>query len=206
MLSDRTYRRKGMKKGRSSVNIAYAQRFGLAVLAATFGVITASGNTLLVSESGVWSGSTPTTTWSAPDEPWSYSFLTSSTPSVSDVFLGSSFEGAFSDFTYMLNGTPVATNPIDITWFNSSAGGLIDVDFSDGSFGLQGGQAYSSPENAPTIIPGTYALSTSFFVSGATFEPLTGDLLITEVPEPATIGLLLLVSSLICGIGLLERA
>lgn len=194
-----------MENGRSSVNMANPGRCVLAILAvATFGLTTASGSTLLVSESGVWSASAPITTWSAPDEPWSYSFLTSATPSVSDVVPGTSFEGAFSDFTYVLNGALVAATPVDITWFNFSDGGLIDVDFSDGSFALGGDQAYTESESAPTIIPGAYPLGDSFFISGDAFEPLTGDLVITPVPEPATIGFLLIGSSLICGIGLLK--
>jgi hypothetical protein len=105
----------------------------------------------------------------------------------------------------MLDGVPVATTPSDITWFNFSAGGLIDVDFPTSSFSLEGDQAYSDPESAPTIVPGTYPLGSSLFISGDTFAPLTGDLVITPVPEPATLGLLLLASSLIFGIGLLKR-
>ena len=161
-------------------------------------------DTLLVSESGVWGDSAPTTLWSAPDEAWSYSFLISSTALPDDVILtahGIHFQRDFSDFTYTLNGVSVATDPSSVTWYSTAWGGLLNVNFGTGtfpdmSFEPEGAQVF---DGNLTILPGTYSYDDTFgaFFLGdpSQFQPLTGDVVITDesapvVPEPSSLLLL----------------
>jgi PEP-CTERM motif len=162
-------------------------------------------DTLLVSESGVWDSSAPTTLWSAPGESWNYSFLTSSTALTDDVVstkYGIHFQRDFSDFTYTLDGASVATVPSSVTWYGTSWAGLVNVNFGTGtfpdmSFEPEGLQVFDSNL---TILPGTYSIDGAY--SGAVFsnpsqiESLTGgELVITDestsaTPEPSSLLLL----------------
>jgi hypothetical protein len=151
----------------------------------------ARGDTLLVTDSGVWGDTAPTTVWSAPDQTWSYSFLISSTALPDDVVLtahGIHFQRDFSDFTYTLDGASVATDPSSITWYGTAWGGLLNVNFGtaaipDASFEPFGLQAFDS---SLTIIPGTYSYDDTygvFFSGPSEFQPLTGDVVITDLPN-----------------------
>jgi hypothetical protein len=183
------------------MNANLVRAFGLLV-ALALGVMSASADTLLVSESGDWGETVPTTTWSAPSQSWSFSFLVISTPAVTNVTVksyGSWFDAAFSDFTYTLNGAQVSTTTPEITWYSTAMYGLLNVNFPSGgpSFEPEGDQAYTGSESAPTIIPGTYTLglySGVFLFNPTQLLPLTGDLTITEpdpvAPEPSSLLLL----------------
>jgi hypothetical protein len=157
--------------------------------------IAAHAALLEVSESGTWGPGAPTTTWSAPNTTWQYLYFVQSNPSVSNVAAGTSFSPAFTGFSYTLGGSPVATTPTGITFFNSNLGGLMNIDFSGGVFGIEGGQAYSGSESAPTILTGTYPISGADFVSGENSQPFTGDVIIADAntaPEPSTFSLTLI--------------
>lgn len=171
---------------------------GLAA-ALLLGTLSASADTLTVSESGVWDASVPTTTWSAPNESWSFSFLISSIPVVSNVtqnIHGGYFDGAYSNFTYTLNGSPVSTSLPEITWFSTGYGGLFNVNFAGASFEPEGDQAFTGSETSPTIVSGTYDLGLySGVFLGEALLPLTGDAVIADqsaspTPEPSSFFLL----------------
>jgi hypothetical protein len=154
-----------------------------------------SASPLLVQESGVWGISAPVTTWSAPNESWSYSFVIDSSPTPSSYLLGDNFIAPFNNFNYLLNGVPVTTTPDAIEWYSTNGeGGLINVYFGGITFKVYGAQAYSGPESSPAILPGVYPLGSGsvFQSAGNTDQPLTGNLTITAVPEPATIGMMLM--------------
>lgn len=162
-----------------------------ACLLLTSGVV--SADPLLVSQSGTWGASAPTTTWSAPSTSWSFSFVIDSSPLVSS-FDTTRFIAPISDFTYVLGGASVATTPDHVTWYTSASSGLIDVVFAGATFVDLGSQAFSGSTDAPTILPGTYALNEGSHFSSAEEQdqPLTGDLVITAVPEPSTLSFLLI--------------
>jgi len=200
-------------------------RFGMINLARLCGLVVAVGflafnsasaqTNLLVTESGVWGAGAPSTDWTAPNESWSFSFVTSSTPAVSNVFdneHGGFFDGASSDFSYTLNGSPVPTTPPQISWFSTGYGGLIDVNLAgDFSFEPLGDQAYTGSESDPTIVPGTYTLSGGgvfFFTPSTDFLPLTGEVTITQVsaPEGGATLLYLLLAAASCGAAVFLRS
>jgi hypothetical protein len=160
-----------------------------------------SASPLLVQESGVWGNSAPFTTWSAPGESWSYSFLIDSNPTPSSYSPGDNFIAPFNNFNYFLNGFPVATTPDAIEWYSTNnEGGLINIYFGTTLFKVYGAQAYSGPESSPTILPGVYPLAggSVFQSAGNPDQPLTGYLTIT--PEPATIGMMLMGVAALAGL------
>lgn len=131
-------------------------------------VSSAGATTYVVSSSGTFSNSTPTSSISAPGGTYSLSFDVSSNPVVSGVFIGNSFNVAYTDFSYTVNGN-ASTAPVgSITFYNSDISGLLTVCFistcpgnsipADGLV-FEGAQAYSGSETYPTILPGSYSPS-----------------------------------------------
>lgn len=165
---------------------------------------------LLVSESGTWSSTAPTTTWTAPNANFTYSFLVDSNPSVSFFIPDIDFIAPFSSFTYTLAGNTVATTPIQIQWFSTQRGGLFSLFFPGGiEFAILGAQAYSGPESAPTILTGIYPISTAsgFCCDPAgNTTPISGDVVISAVPEPSTLDLMFISVACVAGFGLRRYA
>src|SRR5262249_26239481 len=88
----------------------------------------AHANTILYSDSGSFSGSTPSTPFSAPGQTWGFSFQADSTPPVLS-FGNGGFDFAFSNFSYSLNGSPVAITPTAIRFFTAANGGGFFICF-----------------------------------------------------------------------------
>lgn len=128
----------------------------------------ATASTLVVSSSGMFSSSTPASSFSAPDETYSLSFDLSSTPATSGVSPGNSFNVAYGDFSYKVNGV-ASTAPVgSITFYNGAVSGLLTVCFEIACPGngipedglvFEGDAAYSGSEAAPTLLPGSYTPS-----------------------------------------------
>ncbi len=166
--------------------------------------LAASATQLIVQESGTWSSTAPTTTWSAPSETWSYSFLIDSNPTPITYTTGQSFEIPFTSFTYDLNGVQVATTPSAIYFYennNTSLFGLYQVEFGPQNslsavFSLEGSAAYSGPESSPTMLTGVYTLvagnypNGSLFNSTSGYDNLSGTVSIEPTPEPSSLVLL----------------
>lgn len=160
---------------------------------------------LLVSESGTFGSTTPTSTFTAPNASFSFSFTVPVNPTVSNVANGFFFDVGFSNFTYTLNGVGQAVTPAEIRFFNSGNAGLFDVCFTtcngpSNLLDIEGAQAYSGPESAPTILTGLYTPTlTAVFVGGIGFVDSGGPVSISAaaVPEPSSL-LLLASVGLIC--------
>jgi hypothetical protein len=122
-----------------------------------------SAGPITISDSGTFSGSTPTTTFSAPSETWSFAFTVASNPVVSNVIpngtLGGQFDVPFSGFTYSLNGSAVAVTPTEVTFFSAALGGMFEVCLTSGCtdfLQFVGPQMYTGPQSAPTILTGLF--------------------------------------------------
>ena len=154
----------------------------------------------MISSSGTFDSSTATSTFSAPDETWSFSFLVDSSPAVSNVVEGEYFDVSFSDFTYTVNGESVAITPADILFFNADDMGMFgicfidvcatDTDQSDG-FVFYGPQMYTGDESAPTMSTGTFSPNTEYVLVDGTYFPQTPSDVNAEeqatAPEPSTV-------------------
>ena len=126
--------------------------------------LAAHAATILYSDSGTFSGSTPSTAFSAPNQTWAFSFQADSNPSIVE-FGNGGFDFAFSNFSYVLNGSPVAITPTAIRFFTAANGGGFFICFGalpcgNGVFpnglGTGGPQLYSGPNSAPTLLSGPF--------------------------------------------------
>ena len=162
--------------------------------------IRAHASTIYYSDSGTFSGSTPSSTFSAAGKAWAFTFQVDSNPVVSKVSgaMSGNFDVAFSDFSYSLNGSPVVITPTDIRFFGIGALGGFEVCFSpfiiltgcDNGLGATGAQMYTGPGTAPSMLTGMFT-STEFdvFVGSPTtpYIQANSTLLASAVPEPSTL-------------------
>lgn len=151
---------------------------------------------LLVSSSGTWGASAPTSLWTAPNATWTFSFLTESNPTITSSW-STGFNPPYSAFQYTLNGSAVATVPAAIA-FNTYA--TLVVSFGSGTgFQLFGPPAFVGSTSAPTIVPGNYiamaqpnTVSPYFEINSNFIQGLTGTVVTispasVSVPEPSTL-------------------
>lgn len=169
-----------------------------------------SANTLLVTASGTFSSTTPTSTFSAPGESWSFSFEVDSMPVVLSSEYDLEFSPSFTDFTYTLDGSAVAITPANIQFYSADDGGLLNVCFAPAcpsssnptnGFELEGAQAYSGLVTSPTINTGVYPTITLLAFVGGEMNFYTMDnsiVTIASVPEPGTLSFVI-----VLGMGIL---
>lgn len=169
----------------------------------TLAASSAFASTLVVSASGTFATDAPVSTISAPGGTFAFSFNVDSNPIVTNVSLGNSFDPAFTNFTYELNGVSTGLLPAGITFYSASDLGLIDVcfDVPCGSgpqdfLTLEGDQVYSGDESSPTVLLGSYTPTfESITVDGASFgvtDPSPVDIspAASVTPEPSSFALL----------------
>lgn len=172
-------------------------KFRLILIPAIFGsFVCAHADTVITySDSGTFSASTPSDAFgfSAPNETWVLSFEADSNPAVSDVGMGG-FSFAFSDFSYSLNGSPVAISPTFIRFFSGTNGGGWEVCFNGTTnatctegFATDGPQMYSGMTSAPTLSLGAFtSTAVGTFVGGTTYSEPNNIMQAAAVPEPST--------------------
>jgi opacity protein-like surface antigen len=157
-----------------------------------------SAEAVAITGSGLWGAGTPVTTYSAPDDSFSFSF---DLPSPTE----SNPSGEITNFVYKLDGVNVATaadTPF-ITFFGIAQGGMFDLSFpvSGDDITLEGAQigfdraGDDTSGNAITIRQGSFTFSATADFPGATTG--TGSL---AVPEPASVALLTAGLVALCGI------
>jgi hypothetical protein len=169
------------------------------ILGFAFLTLAAHAGTILYSDSGTFSGSTPSTEFSGPTENWAFSFEADSNPTVLS-FGNGGFDFAFSNFSYALNGAPVAITPTAIRFFTAANGGGFFICFGAlpcgmGSFpnglgtGFGAPQLYSGPNSAPTLLPGSYTLPFGVKVNSVSYDQpdTTLEAVSVAAPEPATL-------------------
>jgi hypothetical protein len=199
-------RRGALLRRRNSITKEKMNHFTVrAVLFLSAGAMSLSASTLSVNVDGIYADGTPTTSWSAPGDTWSISFLIASNPVVSNVNEGysgntpqGSFDAAFKSFVYLLNGSPVNVGTVDIAFYSRALSGLFNVCFFgcnasntpiDG-FTFWGPPAFSGDLTAPTILPGSYPVGVTELKVGTGFiDQPNGTVTIT--PESSTFFLVL---------------
>jgi PEP-CTERM motif len=161
-------------------------------------------------DSGTFSAATPTTSFSAPSAPWAFSFQADMNPTVLE-FGNGGFDFAFSNFSYSLNGSPVAITPTAIRFFTAANGGGFFICFGaqpcgNGVFpnglgtGFGGPQLYTGTTSAPTLLAGTFSsLPFEVVVNSTAFPQANTTLQAAAAPEPST--LLTLAAGLLALVG-----
>lgn len=150
------------------------------------------------SESGTFAASAPSSQYSGPGETWAFTFLANSNPVVISYGNGG-FDFAFTQFSYWLNGSPVAIIPSAIRFFTAANGGgyficLGPLQCGNGVFpnGLGTGgftpQLYSGPNSAPTLLTGTFsfAYGVVVVVNSVGADAGSNSMVASPVPEPST--------------------
>jgi len=175
-------------------------KFRLMLIPAVLGsFVCACADTFLsYSNSGTFSASTPSDAFgfSGPSDKWSFSFKADSNPApLSDVGMGG-FDFPFSDFSYSLNGSPVAITPTFIRFFSGTNGGGWEICFNGASnatctegLATDGPQMYTGTTSAPTLIAGAFTstgVGASVGSTGFPFSQPNNTMQAAAVPEPST--------------------
>jgi hypothetical protein len=179
-------------------------RLAWAMLCAS--AVPASADMLTVSAAGQFGSGVTADQLAGPNTPWALSFAVDSNPAAAnpDAF---GFDAPFSNFSYMLNGSSVATSPGEIRFFTLADGGLFTIYFGPETgflngmpipeFSFSGDQVFSGTTASPMIIPGSYPVSDVTYSDAINFddEGASGTVTITGTsttsPEPSTIWLFL---------------
>lgn len=169
----------------------------------------ACASPISISGGGTFSASTPSSSFTGPSQPWSFAFLVDSNPVVSNVN-GASFDAAFSNFSYVLNGSPVAITPVGIKFFDAAVTGMFSIcfisDCGPTSNGIQfaGPQMYSGATSAPTILTGSFPSDSTVVFFGTTldFQANVTVQTVAGAPEPMTLSLM---GAGLLGLGFLRR-
>jgi hypothetical protein len=158
--------------------------------------VPANASTILYTDSGTFSASTPSDAFgfSGPGETWAFSFEGDTNPVVSDTGRGG-FSFAFSDFSYTLDGSPVAITPSFIRFFSGTNFGGFAICLDGSTFGTcseglatDGPQMYTGTPSAPTLIPGTFVQDGLGVISDSiTYGEPNTTLVGTAVPEPSAL-------------------
>jgi PEP-CTERM motif len=156
--------------------------------------VPAHAGTITYTDSGTFTASTPTTTFSGPSETWAFSFQVDSSPVVSNPQSGMGFSPVFSNFSYILNGSSVAVTPTSLIFFNAALGGgfgfvFINTPSPGTALSLNdvgGPQMYTGLESAPTMLTGAFTLHTTFALGTALFTQPDSTVQ-AAVPEPSTL-------------------
>jgi hypothetical protein len=144
----------------------------------------ASADTFLVTGSGTWDDSAPTTTESAPGAAWSFSFEVATPLAFDDT-------ATFSNFAFQLDGTPVDDPATFLEFFTGSSSGLFDLAFANNDLlTLFGDQVFDA---SGSLTAGVFAAEISILVP-ATLAEGTGSGRVTigpasdptSVPEPSS--------------------
>lgn len=157
----------------------------------------ASAN-VLVSGSGLWNSNATNTSYSAPGASWSFSFGLPST-------LSSNTTNQATNFSYYLNNLLVGQLLNSVTFYTSANGGLFNLSVptnptSSGSTPLTlsfagGQQAFTGGAGGVlNLTPGTYSAGSGVNPTSRidSLPAGSGTVNITNVPEPASIPLLVL--------------
>jgi hypothetical protein len=158
--------------------------------------VSANADIISYSDSGTFSSSTPSSTFSAAGETWAFAFQADSHPAVSEFGMGG-FDFAFSDFSYSLNGSPVAITPTFIRFFSAGNGGGFEICFNGTTVatcsdelgtGFFTTQMYTGPTSAPTLLPGPFDLDEfGGVVNSVGFNLPNTIVQANVVPEPSTL-------------------
>ena len=173
--------------------------------ASAFALPSAQAAPVVISSNGVFDAGAAATLLTAPNAAWAMTFTMDAEPvrfvDPALTFTGLFFTAPFSNFSYTLDGVPIANQPTYISLYNAGNGGGIDVYFNDildgnsqtTALSFYAPQIYTGDESDPTLSPGIYTTTTQGHDGLLVYveDVLTqhGDPLVTValVPAPATL-------------------
>jgi hypothetical protein len=157
--------------------------------------VAAHAATISYTDSGTFTPSTPSSAFTAPSATWAFAFQADMNPKVLE-FGNGGFDFEFSNFSYSLNGSPVAITPTAIRFFTAANGGgfficIGPLPCGNGVFpnGMGTGepQLYSGPNSAPTLLTGAFTSELGVVLNSTGYDQGSNTLHATAVvPEPAT--------------------
>jgi hypothetical protein len=193
------FRNKSALDEDEEVNVVYRPMKSILKLLLPFLVLCcwappAHADTISYSASGTFSGSTASSTFSGPSETWAFSFQADTHPTILE-FGNGGFNFAFSNFSYSLNGSPVAIMPTFIRFFSGGNGGGFAICFNgtnaqnctDALGFIFGPQMYTGMTSAPTLLPGPFTSDLGFVVNSAAFDLGNTAVQTTVTPEPSAL-------------------
>ena len=214
MKSNRYRCVRGLRRKDETMNRSYTATilmFRLSILCSLVLLLCAAGvqaDTIQYTDSGTFTTATPSSAFTAPGGTWSFSFDAVTNPTDVLEFGNGGFNFAFFNFTYTLNGSPVAITPTYIRFFSGTNGGGFFVCFS-GTFPplsnctdalgtpTFGPQMYAGMTSAPTLIPGAFTQAFAAGVNGTGYPQADTTVQANAVPEPNSGSLLIM------GVGML---
>jgi len=132
--------------------------------------------------SGTFNDAAPSTATTAPNGTWSFSFNLPNPIASNPVY-------EVTNFSYSLNGTPIAIGLSNVKFYNDEVGGLFDLNFTDDTQLEYTGTDIGS---TLTLLLGTFEAQEG--TSGSFYEnrrPIgEGLVTVANVPEPASLGIL----------------
>lgn len=140
--------------------------------------VPAYADTISYADSGTFSSAIPISSWTDPNETWAFAFEADRHPTVLEYGNGG-FDFAFSNFSYLLNGSPVAITPTFIRLFAGHNGGGFMICFSgttaanctDGMVTpFNWPQLYMGPNSAPTMLTGAFTGDLGFAVNSTGYD------------------------------------
>jgi hypothetical protein len=154
----------------------------------------AHADTISYTASGTFSAATPSSTFTGASETWAFAFQADSNPTILE-FGNGGFNFAFSNFSYSLNGSPVAITPTFIRFFSGGNGGGFAICFNgtnaqnctDALGFIFGPQMYTGMTSAPTLLPGPFTSDLGVVVNSAGFDLGNTTVQTTVTPEPSTL-------------------
>jgi hypothetical protein len=191
-------------------------RFVLPLFLALVAPFAVTGSSIGVSASGQFGSTVTADTLAAPGGTWDVAFDVDTMPAVSNQdALG--FDAVFSNFTYMVNGMPIAFTPDEIRFYTTAGGGLFtlffgpETGFQNGrlipEFTFSGSQVFSGTTTSPTILAGDYSVSDVIYSDNVNYDDegaaeavaIGSGSTTVGSPEPSTFGLLLVAAvALLC--------
>jgi hypothetical protein len=147
-------------------------RLLIALVVALVSASTLSATLTTMSAEGTFSNTTPSSTFSGPDDTWSFSFQIDTNPVVSDVDSGQAFDAAVTNFVYLLNGVATTATLADVRFFSSSVDGgfsicfsppCVSTDYPTNGLSTTGQQMYTGSELSPTML-NNYTFTSATFV------------------------------------------
>lgn len=155
---------------------------------------TCSASQLYITATGTFGATDTADAFVTPGDLFSLQFVVPGSPTITASNSTTvSFDVPVSDFSYALNGAPVAVpQPTEITFYTAADGGGFEVAFGPSTeFLFSSAQIFSGTTAAPTFSASTFSNPTFLFLDNNNVDTNPAAVTLASTPEPSSILLLL---------------